>query len=164
MLSHLYHTLNPVILVIVIIIYVSALVWLANDVHDRWGQEGCIVVGAFYLVFAPLFPVVVILYLLMRQYAYRNTGKSERTERVDQWTWRAQQQQQGGQAQAGLPYISAAESDESIDLLLAEGKREEALQAAQDMLEAARGFDDQKGVDRYTKYVGYIKRGGGKPA
>lgn len=62
---------------------------------------------------------------------------------------------------ARLLYISAEESDEQIDVLLAEGKREETLQAAQEAFALAQGFNDIQGARRYRKYLEYIKRGGG---
>ena len=150
--------LHPALITIIAITYAIALVWLANDVHDRWGQDGCVVVGAFYIALAPLFPLILITYIFLRQLAYRRPESGGRPEGIDQWTWRSQRQQQG-QTLADLPNISPEESDEHIDLLLAEGKREEALKYAQDMLDAARGFGDEKGVYRYTKYTGYIRRG-----
>jgi hypothetical protein len=150
---------NPALYVAITFIYLAGLIWLANDVNDRWGQEGCATVGAFYVTLAPLFPLVIIVYMLLRQCAYHPFKKGEREpgER-DPWAWRGERQKQD-MAPGELPDISPAERDERIDALLADGKREEALKLALDMRDAARGFGDEKGVERYTKYAGYIRRG-----
>jgi hypothetical protein len=150
---------NPALYVAITFIYLAGLIWLANDVNDRWGQEGCIPVAAFYFVFWWMFPVVLIVYIILRQCAYHpfKKGGREPGER-DPWAWRSQGQLQDA-APVELADISPAERDERIDALLTDGKREEALKLAQEMRDTARGFGDEKGVERYTKYAGYIRRG-----
>ena len=124
------------------------------------GVGGCMVIGLIYVVLAPLFPLIAIGYLLMRTSMYSSPSKTEKEERVNQWNWRGSQSQDG-QAGQRIPQISATESDERIDVLLAEGKREEAMRLAKESYELASSFGDVSGAQRYRKYVDYIQRGGG---
>ena len=148
------------IYIILAIAYVGVLIWLANDVFDNMGLGGCAVVGIIYVVLAPLFPLIAIAYLLMRTSMYSSPSRTEKEERVNQWNWRGAQTD-GGQTGQRIPQISAAESDERIDILLAEGKREEAMHLAKEQYDLAVSFGDVNGAQRFKKYLDYIQRGGG---
>ena len=152
--------MSTAIIFVIAIAYVGVLIWLANDVFDNMGLGGCVVVGIIYVVLAPLFPLLAIAYLLMRTSMYSSPSKLEKEERVNQWNWRGAQADSGQTGQR-IPQISAAESDERIDILLAEGKREEAMRLAKEQYDLAASFGDVNGAQRFKKYVDYIQRGGG---
>jgi hypothetical protein len=152
--------MSTAIIVVLAIAYVGVLIWLANDVFDNMGLGGCVVVGIIYVVLAPLFPLLAIAYLLMRSSMNSSPSRTEREERVNQWNWRGAQTE-GGQTGQRIPQISAAESDENIDVLLAQGKREEAMRLAKEQYDLATSFGDVNGAQRFKKYLDYIQRGGG---
>jgi hypothetical protein len=143
------------------IIFVGLVVWLVNDIWEDYGPSGCLYAGVIFLFTIPIFPLLLVGYLILKHnyFGRRRPADVSGQERVSQWTWRMQQMEKEREGKA-LPYITAEESDEHIDLLLAEGKREAALQVAQELLETAHGFGDARGILRYSKYVNYKARRG----
>lgn len=161
-------TLRLFLVIAVIIVWLSALVWMANDVWDTHGEGGCFVVLVLYVFLAPLFPLIVLGYLYMKHRLWYGTPSSrESTERVSQYNWRSTLGEDGAESSSGGPLenvnLSAAESDEELDLLLAEGRTEDAVNLAREKLETAQSFGDMAGMERYRKYAAYIRaRGGGR--
>jgi len=143
------------------IIFVGLMFWLVNDIWEDWGFSGCFIAGMVIITTIPIFPLLLPTYIYLKHnyFAKRRPAKGSAQFPADHWAWRSQRLREE-QEKKRLPYISAAESDERVDLLLAEGKREAALAAAQEFLETAQGFADDRGILRYSKYVEYIKRGG----
>lgn len=153
-------TLYGALLFIVIIATLAAFAWMIFDVWENIGIGGCVVLGIIIVLLVPALPLIILGYVFLRHKFYGNSAPTESTERVNQWTWR-NAQAEGGQSGQRIPQISAAESDERIDILLAEGKREEAMQLAKESYDIAKSFNDMNGANRYWKYMDYIQRGGG---
>ena len=155
--------LHPIVVIALIVAWVATLVWILNDVTDQFGFEGCLVFGCLYVFLFPLFPLIAIGYLLLKARFYGSGRiKTDDAERVTQWNWRRAGQSKGTRPArpSTPPEISAAESNEEIDVLLAEGKAQEALERATELLETAESFGDSSGMKRYRKYMDYIKLGG----
>ncbi len=145
---------------IAIIATLSAFAWMIFDVWENIGIGGCLVMGIICILLSPILPLILLGYIFLRHKFYGNSALTESTERVNQWTWRGAQTD-GGQTGQRIPQISAAESDENIDILLAEGKRDEAMRRAKESYDIAQSFGDINGMERYRKYLEYIQRGGG---
>jgi len=155
--------LHPALVIVLIIVWLAALVWVLNDVSDQFGCHGCMVFALIYLLLAPIFPLVIIGYLLLKAHWQGSPPKSKnRSEQVTQFNWRTQQQSSDERSEraGGAAGISAAESDDEIDLLLAEGKMSKALDRANELYEMAKSFGDASGMKRYRKYIDYIHSGG----
>lgn len=155
--------LNLAVVIVLLLVWVGVLIWLASDIFDQFGCSGCLVFLVLYFFLAPLFPLIVIGYLLLKAHWQGGPSRTaEKSERVTQFNWRSQRlPAEEDRGHAGAPAgISAAESDEEIDLLLAEGKPSEALERATDLYEMAKSFGDASGMKRYRKYIDYIHSGG----
>lgn len=159
--------LNLTLVIVFIIVWLTALLWMANDVWETHGAGGCFVLLVLYFFLAPLFPLLVLGYLFMK-YRLWHGGPSAPTpaERVSQYDWRSRLGSETDQQPlhpAADVNLSASDSDEEIDLLLAEGKVEEALALVREKFDTAKSFGDTRGMERYRKYAGYIRaRGGGR--
>ena len=155
--------LHPALAIVLIIVWLVALVWVLNDVSDQFGCNGCMVFALIYILLFPIFPLVIIGYLLLKAQWQGSPPKSrDRSEQVTQFNWRSQRLPSAERAErTGAPTgISAAESDDEIDLLLAEGKLSDALERANERYDLAKSFGDASGMKRYRKYINYIHSGG----
>jgi flagellar biosynthesis component FlhA len=155
--------LHPALAIVLIIVWLVTLVWVLNDVSDQFGCNGCMVFALIYILLFPIFPLVIIGYLLLKaQWQGSPPKPRDRSEQVTQFNWRTQQQSSDERTErTSTPaVISAAESNDEIDLLLAEGKMSKALDRANELYEMAKSFGDASGMKRYRKYIDYIHSGG----
>lgn len=151
--------LHPALVIVLIAVWLAATIWVLNDVADQFGCTGCTVFALIYILLFPIFPLVIIVYLLLKaQWQGSPSKPRDRPERLTQYNWRSQRLPSDERAErAGAPEgITAAESDEEIDLLLAKGKLSDALERASELYDLAKSFGDSSGMKRYRKYISYI--------
>jgi hypothetical protein len=155
--------LHPALVIVLIVVWLVATIWVLNDVADQFGCTGCTVFALIYVLLFPIFPLVIIGYLLLKaQWQGSPARPRDRSERVTRFNWRSQRlpSDEGTERASAPAGISAAESDEEIDLLLAEGKLSDALERATERYNLAKSFGDASGMKRYRKYIHYIHSGG----
>jgi len=136
--------------------------WLFSDVYDQHGPDGCVILGLIYVLLTPIFPLVLIVYLVLRAISHGGPARLPKREEepLVQQRWHTA----GSGAWTGNPMISpgsgpisASESDGELDLLLAEGRFRQALEQAEEKLELAQSFGDPAGLAKYRKYVDFIR-------
>lgn len=55
--------------------------------------------------------------------------------------------------------LAPHERDSNLDELIAAGRLRDAMERAQELLKMAKDFRDQRGIQRYSKYVERLRRG-----
>ena len=130
-------------------------VWMVIDAWNNYGA-GCGLISCVGCAFGSW--IAIIVYLIVRFAAY----PPDRTQATGESTSFAP----GPLPPRSAPSASRVdidlapeERDPQLDELITEGRLRDAMGRAQDLLKMAKDFRDQRGIQRYSKYVERIRRG-----